>query len=106
MLQLSSVDGVRFSCRWGSTSRLFVGIRYRILLPQPVLRPLFGDLVFYERLFSIFGLPRLDKSRVPELGGDSQIFTAAYHSVGFAAFGSSWDTVLREIVLFATGDAY
>lgn len=81
---------------------LFVGVGYRITLPQPNLGPLLGDLVFDKDLSTVLGLPLSDISRIPQFAGNAQIFTTSHERVGLTPLRCSRDTVLVKVVLFTS----
>lgn len=49
-------------------------------------------------------LPGADPARVPQLRGNAEIFAAAHHAVGLAAFGGGGDGIGGEVWLLAAGD--
>ena len=97
------LSGSRRNWPWRCSRCFLEGIVYTVALSEPDLCPLLGDLMFHKCLPCVLGLEIPDEPWIPQFRCYAQIFTAAHHGVGFAAFGSGWYAVFREVVLFASG---
>ena len=71
-----------------------------------MLPPLLRRRMLHHHLLPPLRHEPLNKPRIPEFGGNPEVFAAAHESVGFAAFGCGRDAFGVEVLLFAAGDGY
>ena len=74
------------SCGSSRELRFFVGVCNRVAFSCPDLGSLLVDLMFHEYFSRMLGFEFADEPGVPEFAGNSEIFAASHHRIGFAAF--------------------
>ena len=85
-------------------SNILERILQLVVLAHVVLSPPLGCDVLHHHLAHVGLHEATDEPRIPELGGDSQVFAAAHEGVGLAALGRGGDAVGVEVLLFAAGE--
>ena len=86
--------------------RLLERVSGFVIFPEPYLLLLLGHHMLHPNLLGLVLHECSDVSRIPELAGNTKIFTAAHQRIRFAAFGRGWYAFGGEIILFASCNGY
>lgn len=83
-------------------SHVLERILYFVIFPHVMLPSLLGGNVLDECLFSVLRHELLDIPWIPQLGSNTQVFTAPHQGVGLAALCRRGNTVRVEVLLFTS----